>query len=1487
MAKFGPYETLSELSPSGGTRVFIARRADAGEKRFVVKERVAVDDLTGERDQGAIDDFLKQIEIQKRGGAGWAPIHESGVSEVGAYYVTDLYATSDERSQNLDTLFSVRRLNVDEQSFSRIVAGVVAALRSMEDGMRRGHGSLKPQNVFLDATPMPRGVEEEERQKAEVPKVWLADPLATDVGGKTLRDDLVSLASLIYLMAFNQPLRRTGMVSLREESDWKERGYDGAFWRALCAELLGQTNITPTLDQAQRKVRAHEEKLGGGKAGKGDRAKAAASAPAVAAPARGGNASPAGAPSAKAAATGGESMAQESTPAAWGDADAATDKGGGGGGGGGGSKKLLLIGGGVGALLLAGGVAAFLATRGPSGGTGGTGVSGGGETGGTKTSDSNGSGASTKPVAFTALTTEDATLTRLRPIFNVPGAPVRAKWAESGDAVLMECAKLAGTPLASTREQWDDAVEGKATALSDEAKGAVASDLVRLKDLAKRLVEWPVLKDADELVTKVSGMGALQTAAEETGARAAAFRRLVRAGELDFSTSKAATDLGDGALRLVTDVRASKGVLDLAAAFETLRAINDPTVNEIVGKAKEELASAGSGFAEIANRMEAAAWKAEADKAKAALGQSDGAFDRSAFEKELSGQRAGWGTRNAMERLRAVNALAIADRFKPISDDPRPKWKTEQTAELDSIDVTLKAMSAPGKVWPDGQPKLTTLQAGLKELRQSVEQEGSTSERLFGHNVASVRDRLARLREDVDTFKGTVESVRLASNQKIEEVLAELVRAGAGVDGPAGPGLKLIAEAAKGLSKDRPDDAALAARLGKVMKETLAGAGEVASAIRTSGEALPGKRWERAEWRNAAENLGERELTRVVGQAIADAKKGVDAGVPVAPAKEAIESFARTLGEAMAADGALGAALSEPANVGAGGAVSATLTQLSEDARAKSAKAAGAAPGVKATDFVAISKFDSVKALGEAALPASRDRLLSAMKTPGSAVEAMLALERLVASGAWPSGAPEFRQARATLEQMDAAVLAIPGQPAEPLGAMRQRKTALLQKSYLNLLASATAQTIPEVVGALDETLTPVATMPAWAKYNIERSRVLSRLAGATDDQAKQIVTELAVLAKGAGVDGSTLGTLTSESGPTFAPAQAGPGKTGRWTLSSGDGASETLTYKSRDGVELSFVAVGDGSSRVFVSATEVSLAMVNAALDDQGFKALAASLGGTVAEKTRPDEGVRGWVISKGSAIAPASPVFGGGDRSLGWLYFDERTNQGMQFYPAGVEPPPEPGLSMPVHHFSAKNAVRVAKALGGRLPTASEWAAAVAKEGGVAALAAQARLRDEAWTAWMEHIKALRASKAPSGASLTVFDPTRAVFGPKDTDLVVKSGKERLLFRPVSEGNGQRFKNLIGNVAEFVNNAPALDKPEDITAASMANVQIVGGSALSAIPVDQLGVPQGVKPANPDRSFADVGFRVAFEAQGAEALATRAARVIESVGYAKPTPP
>ncbi|MBX9735588.1 MAG: hypothetical protein K2X32_01565 [Phycisphaerales bacterium] len=1407
------------------------------------------------------------------------------MSEVGAYYVTDLYATSDDRSQNLDTLFSVRRLNVDEQSFSRIVAGVVAALRSMEDGMRRGHGSLKPQNVFLDATPMPRGVEEEERQKAEVPQVWLADPLATDVGGKTLRDDLVSLASLIYLMAFNQPLRRTGMVSLREESDWKERGYDGAFWRALCAELLGQTNITPTLDQAQRKVRAHEEKLGGGKAGKGERAKAAASAPAVAAPARSGNASPAGAPSAKAAATGGESMAQESTPAAWGDADAATDKGGGGGGGG--SKKLLLIGGGVGALLLAGGVAAFLATRGPSGGTGGTGGSGGGETGGTKTSDSNGSGASTKPVAFTALTAEDATLTRLRPIFNVPGAPVRAKWTESGDTVLMECAKLAGTPLASTREQWDDAVEGKASALSDEAKGAVASDLVRLKDLAKRLVEWAVLKDADELVTKVSGMGALEVAAAETGARAAAFRRLVRAGELDFSASKAATDLGDGAVRLVKDVRASKGVLDLAAAFETLRAINDPTVNEIVGKAKEELASAGSGFAEIANRMDPAAWKAEADKAKTALGQSDGAFDRQEFKKALDEQRAGWGSRNAMEQLRSVNTLANADRFKPVGNDPRPKWKDEQAKVLDGLERDLNAMGAPGKVWPDGQPKLSELQTGLRELRQSVEQEGATSEKLFGHNVASVGGRLTRLKEDVDKFKVKVDSVRLASNQKIEEVLAELAGAGAGVDGPAGPGLKLIAEAAKGLSKDRAEDAALAGRLRDVMKKTVAGAGEIAAAISNAREALPGQRWGRDEWRLAAEKLGQTELTRATSEGIAVAKKGTEAGVSIASARDAIQAFARTLGEAMTADEALGAALSEPANVGAGGAVSAKLTQLSEDARAKSAKAAGAAAGVKATDFVAISKFDSVKALGEAALPASRDRLLSAMKTPGSAVEAMLALERLVASGAWPSGTPEFRQARATLEQMDAAVLAIPGQPAEPLGAMRQRKTALLQKSYLNLLAGATVQTIPEVVGALDETLTPVATMPAWAKYNVERSRVLSRLAGATDDQAKQIVTELAVLAKGAGVDGSTLGTLTSESGPTFSPAQAGPGKTGRWTLSSGDGASETLTYKSREGVELSFVAVGDGSSRVFVSATEVSLAMVNAAMDDQGFKALAVSLGSTVAEKTRPDEGVRGWVISKGSAIAPASPVFGGGDRSLGWLYFDERTNQGMQFYPAGVEPPPEPGLSMPVHHFSAKNAVRVAKALGGRLPTASEWAAAVAKEGGVTALAAQAKLRDEAWTAWMEHIKVLRASKAPSGASLTVFDPTRAVFGPKDTDLVVKSGKERLLFRPVSEGNGQRFKNLIGNVAEFVNNAPTLDKPEDITAASMANVQIVGGSALSAIPVDQLGVPQGVKPANPDRSFADVGFRVAFEAQGAEALATRAARVIESVGYAKPTPP
>ncbi len=1510
MPRFGSFETVSELSPSGGTRVYVARRVDGGggnggvagggggavgaggAARFVVKERVAVDDLTGERDQGAIEDFLKQVEIQKRGGAGWAPIHESAMTEGGAFYATDLYATSDERSQNLDTLFAVRKLHVDEQTFAKIIDGVVAGLRSMEDGMRRGHGSLKPQNVFLDVTPMPRGVEEDERAKAAVPKVWLADPLATDVGGKTLRDDLPALASLIYLIAFNQTLRRTGMVSLREESDWKERGYDGSFWRGLCAELLGQTNVTPALDQTQRKVRVHEAKVSGGKGAKPERSKVAPAAVERSdQAAQGGN----GGGMATGAAVAAAGVPEAAS--AWGDAEAGAGAGGlAGAGKKPGSSKLLMIGGVVGLLLVAGGAAAYFATRGGGdGGNGGGGAGGaGGSAGGGTSAGRDGASTTDRPLevkkesvgasTFMVLTPEDVKLRRFAQLLNVPGETIRAQWASSGEPVLVESARVASTALSSTPEQWEMAAKPKGGTLTADERAAVANDLARLRELEKKLTEWPALKEADELSTKFAGMAGLATLAEETAARASTFRRLIRSPELDVSASKAKLELGEDAVRIGSDLRAARKVLETVEALQALKSVSHSKAGQIAGDAEKELGAGATSLASIADRASGPVWKSDTEKLRVLMSRDAAAFDRGTFDKQLAEKSERWGTLTALDRLRSFNALADDEQFKAVKDDPREAWKTAQLAALDVIEKELAALGGAGKVWPEGSVPQQTVRRDALAARANVEQEGATTTKLFGHSVASAKDRMARVQSDVDALKRVVDNVRLASSQKIEEVLNQLVNAGASASGLAGPSIKLVSDAARTLDKGRAGDEVIAAKLRKVLTETNEAAVAIGSAVTSAGESLPGKRWARDAWRASAEKLGEGELTKAVTLAISEARTGAGATVSADGARGVIESFAGAIGEAMAGDGVLLRALGDPANVEPGGAVGAALVQLAATARAKETAPLLVASGVTEKEFGAVAKFDALKSVTDAKLPAERDRLLNAMKSPGSAVEAKIAVERLMSAGAWPSSAAEFKLAGGVIQQMEAAVIALPGQAAEGASAIRARGAGMMQQAYLRLLAQATAQTMAEVVGALDEQITPRAGLPAWAKFNIERATVASRLANAPDDRARQIVTELATLAKGAGVAAEGLSALTSESGPTFAPAQAGPGKTGRWTLVSGDGASETLTYKSTDGVEMMFVAIGDASNRVFMSATEVSLAAVNAAMDAEGFKALAADLGGKFTKVTQSDEGVRGW-RGEGGRLAPAKPV-DAGDKSMGWLYYD-KTSANIVVFPAGAEPAP-PSLDMPAHHFPARSAVRVANAMGGRLPTAAEWSAALQREGGVAGLVAGARVRDDSWRAWVTLVMDLR-NQQKQGRILYIGEPWRSALGdaPANRQATARSGGEKVLFRPVNEGNGQRFKNLIGNVAELVHNVPAQCRVELMTnAASMASVQVVGGSALSPLTAEQVDKPQALTPANPERSFADVGFRVVFEAQGAEALAVRAARAIESIGYAKPSP-
>jgi hypothetical protein len=107
------------------------------------------------------------------------------------------------------------------------------------------------------------------------------------------------------------------------------------------------------------------------------------------------------------------------------------------------------------------------------------------------------------------------------------------------------------------------------------------------------------------------------------------------------------------------------------------------------------------------------------------------------------------------------------------------------------------------------------------------------------------------------------------------------------------------------------------------------------------------------------------------------------------------------------------------------------------------------------------------------------------------------------------------------------------------------------------------------------------------------------------------------------------------------------------------------------------------------------------------------------------------------------------------------------------------------------------------------------------------------------------------------------------------VDSSDRTLFFRPVGPEAGRTFSNLIGNVAEYVFDAPEAfedlpDKKPDAIAALIAQhkkeLSVIGGSALSPpeVPADQ-----PIPVADVNAAYADVGFRLAFSEPAGSPLA------------------
>jgi len=172
-------------------------------------------------------------------------------------------------------------------------------------------------------------------------------------------------------------------------------------------------------------------------------------------------------------------------------------------------------------------------------------------------------------------------------------------------------------------------------------------------------------------------------------------------------------------------------------------------------------------------------------------------------------------------------------------------------------------------------------------------------------------------------------------------------------------------------------------------------------------------------------------------------------------------------------------------------------------------------------------------------------------------------------------------------------------------------------------------------------------------------------------------------------------------------------------------------------------------------------------------------------------------------------------------------------------------PDQTHPMNYLPPIAAGEIAKALGFRLPTYAEWIAAWQINNNT-----NPNLRDNTWGKQFTNVMRIVKEKGFLGLQTAAY-PTNDVFEPLDN----RSGKGDdglLWFGKVTEGSGRPFKNLVGNVAEYVYEP------------TTKRCFIVGASALShpdISPTNRFEIEPGDWMAH-DQGFSDVGFRLAREA-------------------------
>ncbi|MEX2217766.1 MAG: hypothetical protein WD749_03320 [Phycisphaerales bacterium] len=557
-------------------------------------------------------------------------------------------------------------------------------------------------------------------------------------------------------------------------------------------------------------------------------------------------------------------------------------------------------------------------------------------------------------------------------------------------------------------------------------------------------------------------------------------------------------------------------------------------------------------------------------------------------------------------------------------------------------------------------------------------------------------------------------------------------------------------------------------------------------------------------------------------------------------------------------------------------------------------------PEVAAAAAPVLARYATAESLaGES----SRAALLTAAGETRAPAAALVAWRRLGAI-AWPPVEQSLRDEIRLQGILQGMIGAAPEGRREALSAELRAGAKARWARHLSLAAAPAEVRAAIALKGDDKLRGDAELLDSRGKFNLLLYELeLARADSAIDEPTLTTRIESFVAgaralgAVGGGADAllGQLGELTSAAPvPKIDVTTLGPGAAGWAGEASTDGDTVTFTKGSQ---AIAFARVNPSqASPAFLSTSEVSFGLFQGVAADAG---IVAPVSDALYQYSLQDprQGPRVWRRGTGGRVSADTAWLAGNARV--W----PRNGLGagrVEPYPAGLNPG-TPSAEAPMQYISGAAAVMVARAVNCRLPSAAEWSAALEAElAGRSAdeyiTATKPNLRDQTWSRQLQYVTGLNIAPVDSALVLPALDPSAgSLWGQADRE-VQPYDDGALWFTPVTAGGATTFKNLIGNVAELVFDDPdALDALAAGSGPQQIDPLLRRPGLLSAAGYSALSPrePQPIRPitGGGGQGYSDVGFRLAFSAEGAGApvqpLAVRLGAILEPPRFILPAGP